>query len=147
MTRGQANQEAAQAFGQPYQHSEATNPVRPEPPGARYHGRVVQAEGVRLLVPLDTAVFHVTNNAYWTGSAGGTMQAWEFPSGLTVREFFRALGVPNEVREHRQASNGQWVTVQTIRIGDAKAGMKLEEIGWCAGKGTTMPPVWLEDMG
>lgn len=147
MTKGQANHEAAQAFAQPHQHSGATNPVRPEPPGARYHGHVVQAGGVRLLVPLDSAVFHVTKKAYWTGSAGGTMQAWEFPSGLTVREFFRALDVPNGVMEHRTTSNGQWITVQTVWAGEAKAGMKLEEIGWCAGRGMTIPPIWLEDMG
>ncbi|KAL8873442.1 MAG: hypothetical protein Q9174_001090 [Haloplaca sp. 1 TL-2023] len=123
------------------------NAAQSEAPGARYHGVVVQSQGVRLLIPRKTAVFHVMDHAFTRGAPNGNMQPWEFPTGLTVTDLLEALGVDTGVREYQCTSNGSFFTRQIILVGDTKSDERLDEMGWCAGRGFITPRIWIEILG
>lgn len=72
------------------------------------------------------------------------MQPWEFPTGLTVSDLCRALGVTGGITECHDMGNGKWMKSQTIYPLDARAGKRLEEVGWTAGRGMNSKPVWIE---
>lgn len=59
-------------------------------------------------------------------------------------DFCLALGVRGGITECHEIGNGRWMKSQTIFPGDKRAGERLEDIGWCAGRGTTLKPVWIE---
>ena len=143
-TRAAYSSEKSQATVPPPTAAQQTNASQSEPAGARYHGVMVQSQGVRLLIPRNTAVFHVMNHAFTRGLPNGNMQPWEFPTGLTVTDLFEALGVDTGVKEYQFTSHGSFVGKQRIMVGDIKAHERLDEMGWCAGRGFTTPPIWIE---
>ncbi|KAI4124327.1 MAG: hypothetical protein LQ338_004840, partial [Usnochroma carphineum] len=122
--------------------SGASSPL--EPPGGHFHGYSVEVQGVRALFPLRTAVFHVMNRDFMKGLPSGYMQPWEFPTGLTVRDFCVALGIRGGISECHEMGDGTWMHSQTFLPGDTRAGKTLEEVGWTPGRGIKSKPIWIE---
>lgn len=120
------------------------SPPPKEPPGARLHGQAFEIEGVRVLFPLDHAVFHVMDEKFTGGFAGAKIQAYVYFTGLTVREFFDSLGIKRGVTEWMEMGGNESFKAQTIMVGDKRAEQKLQEVGWRSGRGVTSKPIWLQ---
>lgn len=71
------------------------------------------------------------------------MEPWEFPTGLTVKDFCVALGIRGGIMECHDTGDGTWKKGQTFLPGDARAEKRLEEVGWVAGRGFNSKPVWV----
>lgn len=115
----------------------------PSRPGGQFHGHRVEHQGVRALFPLHRAVFHVMDEAFMKSPKNGYMEPWEFPTGLSVKDFCVALGIRGGITECHETGNGRWMKGQTFLPGDARAEKKMEEIGWVAGRGVTSKPIWV----
>ncbi|KAI4263980.1 MAG: hypothetical protein L6R42_000888 [Xanthoria sp. 1 TBL-2021] len=134
--------QAAQPSHQPFSAPPSTS--RHEPPGARLHGQAFEVEGVRVLFPLNQAVFHIMDEKFTAGVPGAEVQPFIYFTGLTVTEFFESLGIKRGVTEWLEMGGNDSVKAQTIMVGDTRAGKKLQEVGWSAGRGVTSKPIWLQ---
>ncbi|KAI4275534.1 MAG: hypothetical protein LQ337_003139 [Flavoplaca oasis] len=117
---------------------------RNEPPGARLHGQPFEIQGVRVLFPLNTAIFHIMDEKFTAGVPGAEIQPYIYFTGLSVNEFFDSLGIKRGVTEWLELGGNESVKAQTIMVGDVRTGKKLEEVGWIAGRGVTSKPIWLQ---
>ncbi|KAL8677508.1 MAG: hypothetical protein Q9186_006082 [Xanthomendoza sp. 1 TL-2023] len=122
----------------------AFHPYPSEPPGGRFYGQIVEAEHVRLLLPLERVVIHIMDHNFVKGLPHGNFQPWVFFPALTISDLFASLGIETGVREHQYTGAGTFVPSQKILVSDPRVGKKLAEIGWVPGRGINSKPVWLE---
>ncbi|KAL9000801.1 MAG: hypothetical protein Q9169_000555 [Polycauliona sp. 2 TL-2023] len=114
---------------QPNYHPTTTPPRagRNEPAGARLFEHTLEIQGVRLLFPLNRAIFHIMDDDFTAGLPGGEVQIYMYFTGLTINEFFESLGIKRGVTEWLYLGDNQSVKAQTIMVGDERAAKKLEE--------------------